>query len=467
MDFNALDQLFESQRVKQLCETYDPYLQAVAVNKTNFSDEEAKKLAILLGNTEQAINKFYRLDEATQVPATGVEFKKHAMALISATFPNLIAEELVSVQPMTYKIGQIFFLKYLYGSNKGSIKAGQTAFDRFGVPNRTQNYTSEFIDEEILAETGAGASSTPITGNLAYVPVRPGTVTITIGGGTIKDNGEGELTGTNVTAGTIDYNSGAYSITLSSAASDDVVASYDFNSEYSPAQTIPELNLEVAETTVKARPRKLKTLYSFDAGYDLQMTHGISIDDALAEAAVQSIKTEIDSEIINDLYNQAGLTSTWSKKYDPSTMNISKREHDLTFIDEIISAGNAMLTSTRRIKPTFMVVGKWGADVLQSIGAPRFVGSGAVNPNGVYFLGTLDGYLKVYHDPYFNDNQYLLGHKGNSLLDAGYAYCPYLPLMNTQLLMMEDFLGRKGYATSYGKKMVMPQSYIKGVITNV
>ena len=207
-------------------------------------------------------------------------------------------------------------------------------------------------------------------------------------------------------------------------------------------------------------------LYAFDAGYDLQKTHGISIDDALMEAAVNAIKAEIDSEIVMDLYNQAALTSTWNKNWDPVQMNITKRDHDLTFIDEIISASNAMFTATRRIRPSFMVVGKQAADVLQSIGAPRFVGSGAVNPNGVYFMGTLDNMIRVYHDPYMADNQYLLGHKGSSLLDAGYVYAPYLPIMNTQLLMMEDFLGRRGYATSYGKKMVMPQAYIKGVITN-
>lgn len=106
MSFNSHDQeLYKSMFVKKLMENYDPYIQAVAKNTPNLSDERAAKLAIMLSNTEQAMLKAGRkLNESTQVSDAGGEFKKHAMALISATFPNLIAEELVSVQPLQYKI---------------------------------------------------------------------------------------------------------------------------------------------------------------------------------------------------------------------------------------------------------------------------------------------------------------------------------------------------------------------------
>jgi hypothetical protein len=44
-----------------------------------------------------------RTDEATQ-PADVQNFKKQALALVSAVIPNLIAEELVTVQPLQLKI---------------------------------------------------------------------------------------------------------------------------------------------------------------------------------------------------------------------------------------------------------------------------------------------------------------------------------------------------------------------------
>lgn len=97
-DINA-QEMYKSIFVQKLMENYDPYIQAVAKNKTDLNEEQAAKLAIMLSNTEQSMAKYSRLNESTQVPDAGGEFKKHAMALISATFPNLIAEELVSVQP--------------------------------------------------------------------------------------------------------------------------------------------------------------------------------------------------------------------------------------------------------------------------------------------------------------------------------------------------------------------------------
>lgn len=42
-----------------------------------------------------------------------------------------------------------------------------------------------------------------------------------------------------------------------------------------------------------------------------------------------------------------------------------------------------------------------------------------------------------------------------------------MPIMTTQLLMTEDFTGRQGFASSYGKKMTNPNFYAQGKITNV
>lgn len=450
-------------QIKRLMETYNDYIETVAEFKTNFTDEQAAKLAIVLNNTQEALNRAERMYESTQPADIGM-FKKHALALISAVMPNLIAEDLISVQPLQQKVGQIFFMKYLYGTSRNGINAGDIMFDREAAPKYNPNYTNEDILDE---EFGLGdGSNKKFTGNLSFVPLRPGTIVVKAGSIVAQDDGNGKITGSGVN-GTIDYQSGAVVLdfTAAPASSVAVEVDYSYDLEYAPS-TIPEIQLKIEETTVKARPRKLKALYSFDAGYDLKMSQGIDIDQALLEASVAEIKTEMDAEFLLDLYNQAGATSTWNKKYDATQMNVTQREHYLTFIDEIVSAGNQMFQDTRRIQPNFLVVGKWGADILDSIGAPRFVTAGAVNAIGPHFAGTLDGRIKVYKNPYFQQQQYLLGYKGSSILDAGYVYCPYLPIYSTQLLMMEDFVGRKGFATSYGKKMVNNKCYIKGTITN-
>ena len=63
-------------------------------------------------------------------------------------------------------------------------------------------------------------------------------------------------------------------------------------------------------------------------------------------------------------------------------------------------------------------------------------------------------------DPYFPRNVILVGRRGNSFLESGYVYAPYVPLQTTPTIFgVEDFVPRKGVMTRYGKKMVRPDMY--------
>lgn len=42
-----------------------------------------------------------------------------------------------------------------------------------------------------------------------------------------------------------------------------------------------------------------------------------------------------------------------------------------------------------------------------------------------------------------------------------------MPVTTTQLIMLDDFVGRKAWATSYAKKMVQPLLYCRGEITHL
>ena len=57
-------------------------------------------------------------------------------------------------------------------------------------------------------------------------------------------------------------------------------------------------------------------------------------------------------------------------------------------------------------------------------------------------------------------NVILVGRKGNSFLESGYVYAPYVPLQVTPTIFgTEDFVPRKGVMTRYAKKMVRPDMY--------
>ncbi len=77
--------------------------------------------------------------------------------------------------------------------------------------------------------TGDGATTT-FSGTLSNSPVVRNTLTITAGSVTATDDGSGNLTGTGVSSGSINYDTGAWSITYSSAPSNgtSITADYDY-----------------------------------------------------------------------------------------------------------------------------------------------------------------------------------------------------------------------------------------------
>lgn len=199
------------------------------------------------------------MNEATQPSDVGY-FKKYAINLLSAAVPNLIAPEIVSMQPMLSRVGEMRFLKILYGSNKGSIKAGDTMFSMFQGGNGETSYSSDEVDSEYVT-----ASGTSLTGNLSWLPIAPGSVTLTVGVNEAVDNGKGQITGTGIISGTIDYSTGAFNITLAAdPGSEEVSFNYRYNNMDVPVQA-PEVNLKIEVAPIIAKSRKLKTLYSFDA----------------------------------------------------------------------------------------------------------------------------------------------------------------------------------------------------------
>jgi len=79
---------------------------------------------------------------------------------------------------------------------------------------------------------------------------------------------------------------------------------------------------------------------------------------------------------------------------------------------------------------------------------------------GAVKVGSLSRKFDVIVDPYFPRNVILVGRKGNSFLESGYVYAPYVPLQVTPTIFgPEDFVPRKGVMTRYAKKMVRPDMY--------
>lgn len=419
-------------------------------------------LAVMLENTERYISS---LDETTRSVSIG-DFQKFALPMVRAIFPELIANDLVSVQPMLGPVSLVFYMDMIYGSSKGKVRKGDTAFSSIARGPRNPTYSSSQIDEEFITvgdNSQFGGGGTALTGTLTYGPIVGGSVVITDGTQVAADDGNGAFVG-DCSAGAVDYQSGAitaFKFTNVPAANVQITATYSYDMEANAA--IPQIDMVINHSPISARPRKLRANWSLEASYNLRSLHGLEAEVELTSALGAEIRFEIDQEIIDDLRRMAGSGSVyWNRTING---NVSFTEHKLSFIDSLVTASNLIHKQTGRGRATWIVCGENVASIIETL--PGFVGNPGM-PNGMtkgaYRAGRLNGQWDVIKDPFYDDNSFLMGHKGMSFLEAGYVYAPYIPLYTTPTVVLDDFVARKGLATQYGKKAINPLFYVTGQI---
>lgn len=259
-----------TQRNLKLAERYIRAAESVqkAQGKT-LNLEKKVALATTLANTKM-------ICEATN--SSNIPSKTYFMDMLTAVVPNLIAPDIVSTQALESKAGMISYLRFTYGSDKSPVQAGQMFNNSLYTGRSEATYSSREIVEEPIA---SGAS-------LDYVPVLPGTVTITDSTGTYVDDGNGGLTNvaTGVTtANAINYATGAVSLT----GLTDATANYEYNNEQVPDLKVPEINMSLAQIPIFAKSRKLAAYWGFDAAYDLRQQYGTEILDVMSAQAAGEI----------------------------------------------------------------------------------------------------------------------------------------------------------------------------------
>ena len=83
----------------------------------------------------------------------------------------------------------------------------------------------------------------------------------------------------------------------------------------------------------------------------------------------------------------------------------------------------------------------------------------------IEYKGKFAGKYDLIVDPLFPEDEIIMGYNGGSPMDAGFVYCPYIPLM--PLPMVTDpgtFQPRKGIMTRYAKAAIQPASRFYRVI---
>ena len=354
---------------------------------------------------------------------------KVLIPMIRRTFPELITNEIVGVQPMSGPVGLAFALRYAYqsdtlgtgidGKTPATAPATGSPYDGAnGLPNSEAGY-------QLLDTRFTGAQSLELSGSESATDWRFAD----------QDKGVAQILS-------------AFEIT----------------------GNIPQMEVKFEKTAVEAGTRRLGARWSVELEQDLKNMNGIDVDAEITNAMSYEIQAEIDREMLMRMI-QAALGhkrfSTWSPASADGRWLV---ERNRDFYQRLIIEANRIAVRNRRGAANFIVATPRVCAILEMLPEFQWVPvQGDVNtqPVGIAKVGSIGGRFNVYRDTrtevqnsaeytsYYTNSpgsiEYaLLGYKGPEFYDTGIIYCPYIPVMVQRTIGPNDFAPRVGLLTRYG-----------------
>ena len=340
------------------------------------------------------------------------------ISLIRRAMPNLVAYDICGVQPMSGPTGLIFAMKAHYENKSGP----------------------EALYNEPDSNFSAGSDATAG----AYNPANDAT----------DGSNPGLLN---------DSTPGTYERGVKPMEREDAEALGE------SGKLFREMSFSIEKTAVTAQSRALKAEYTLELAQDLKAIHGLDAEQELANILSSEILAEINREVVRTVYtvakpgaqNNTANAGRFDLDVDSNGRWSVEKFKGLMF--QLERDANAIAQETRRGKGNFVIT---SADVasalamsgtldyssgLQGAGGPSI---GEVDDTGNLLVGTINGRIKVYVDPYSanvsNSHYYVVGYKGSSPYDAGLFYCPYVPLQMVRSIGPDTFQPKIGFKTRYG-----------------
>ena len=399
-------------QTEHLQEKWQPVLEHPDLNKIDDSYKRAVT-TLILENQEKAMREDSNfLSEAAPTNSTGGQVSNWDPILISLVrraMPNLIAYDVCGVQPMTGPTGLIFAMRAKAASSDGA--------------------------ELLVDEPDTGLSNDDAAGDLTSSAMTGSNPKL------LNDSPAGiYLSPTGMTT--------AQGEALGDAA----------------ANSFAEMAFSIEKTTVTAVSRALKAEYTMELAQDLKAIHGLDAETELANMLSTEILAEINREVVRSLYITAvpgaQVNTTTSGTFDLDTDSNGRWsvEKFKGLMFQIERDANAIGQQTRRGKGNMIICSADVASALQMAGVldytPALNNNLNVDDTSTTFAGVMNGRFKVYVDPYsanVSANQYYVaGYKGTSPYDAGFFYCPYVPLQMVRAVGENTFQPKIGFKTRYG-----------------
>ncbi len=152
--------------------------------------------------------------------------------------------------------------------------------------------------------------------------------------------------------------------------------------------------------------------------------------------------------------NATGVGGIYDLELDSDGRWSAERFRGLVY--QIEREANAIAKETRRGKGNILIT---TSDVASALAMSGFLNltptpqvPGYADDTANTFVGTLNGNIKVYVDPYstVGKDYCCIGYSGTSPYDAGLFYCPYVPLQMVRAVGEQTFQPKIGFKTRYG-----------------
>lgn len=416
-----------------------------------------------LENLNRFMNEAFENSVGTQRTDMGM-FKKFALNLTTVALPNLIANDLVIVHPMSSMSGYVTYIEYQYASNKGQTKIG----DKISNPWEFGDVHEDFTGARVVENVTAAGDYT-----LAWDKAVKGAFTvITVGGkvvefdprATYTDEEKATIATKDVkvvkASGDVEYVNLTAEGKVAGLAEGDRVA-YVYDNVVIPQNDLPVIRAEMKSIALVAKARRIAIYYSQIAAYQAKTDYGVDLGDQLAEKAVGELSYEIDTEVTNLLVDNAAKDAelTWSKTLP---IGVSKSEHYEGFTEILEIARQKIYDRTKKFAPNYMLCASNLLPILTMIRGFHAAPAGAIN--GPYFAGTING-LKVFVTPNIKAGTFVVGVNGADMMSSAAVYAPYMAIVPTQLLQYADGGTSQGWSTLYDLKILNKNLLVKGEIT--
>lgn len=437
----VLDESFNQYSVKTMAK--DSLVEWVESVEDSRAPEIAKEDMDVMVKMAQIQEQYINETNFTSNIAT---FTNKIQPLLRRVAPQLMAFDVIGVQPVSSPSSSIFMIKAQYSGTTAA--SANTTTSRILEITQPDPAVAIAVGDTFTSENGA-------VGTVVYVNAAADKAIVNTTAGTFI---AGELFDVGAS-----YSVGANDLTVKAVYANE--ASFkqilpEYSGPYTTAQgevlgaEMRQLRVRIVDQSVTLKTRKLKAEITLELIQDMKAMHGASADQEIMTFLEREIVLDMNQEIIDELKSIATVVPSVAVATSTATQGRHAMEMYSGLYDVVLNEkrklakkngqgpGNVLFASSS-VLTAFQRLGVFNAVNVNASGMKRGANHSA------NFAGTLEDGTKVYEDWFAEEDYAMVLYKGAQAGDNALIYSPYQPIMFVEAKSAIDFQPVLGAQTRY------------------